>query len=74
MRYSHKIFAPPIGLSSATSGLSRYIMGRDAVLYSNRTATVMMIIPNEYPREVMRSAMNFDAESKKVSWNIYNVQ
>jgi len=38
------------------------------------TATGMMSIPNDYPREAMRSAMNFEAESKQVSWHVYTVQ
>jgi hypothetical protein len=43
-------------------------------LYSNRTATGMVIIPNDYLREAMRSAMQFDAESKQESWNMYPLQ
>jgi hypothetical protein len=34
-------------------------MGRATLMYSNCTATSMMIIPDDYPREVMRSTMNF---------------
>jgi len=34
-------------------------MGRETLLYSNRTATGMVSIPKDFPREVMRSAMNF---------------
>jgi excisionase family DNA binding protein len=44
------------------------------IFYSNRTATGMIIIPSNYPREVIRSAMNFDAESKQVRWNMYVLQ
>jgi hypothetical protein len=40
-------------------------------LYSNRTATGMMSIPNDDPREAIRSAMIFDAERKHVGWNMY---
>jgi excisionase family DNA binding protein len=46
---------------------------RDA-LYSNRTATGMMSIPNDYHREAMRSAMHFAAESKHVRWKMYTLQ
>ena len=46
---------------------------RDA-LYSNRTATGMMSIPNDYLREAIRSAMIFAAESKHVHWNMYPLQ
>jgi hypothetical protein len=49
-------------------------MGREMVLYSNRTATGMMSIPNDYRREAMRSAMIFDAESKQLRWNGYTLQ
>jgi excisionase family DNA binding protein len=34
----------------------------------------MMSIPNDYPREAMRSALNFDAESKHLRWNRYTLQ
>jgi len=64
MRYLHQIFATHLDSSVATGGLSRMCHGQRDGLYSNRTATGMMIIPNDYPREAMRSAMNFDAESK----------
>jgi hypothetical protein len=43
-------------------------------LYSNRTATGIMIIPNDYLREAMRSAMIFAAESKHVRWNVSTLQ
>jgi excisionase family DNA binding protein len=33
-----------------------------------------MMIPNDYLREAMRSAMIFDAESKHVRWNRYTMQ
>ena len=39
-------------------------------LYSNRTAIGRMNILHDYPREVMRSVMQFDAESKRVRWNM----
>ena len=49
-------------------------MGRETLLYSNRTATGMMMIPNDYPREAMRSVMIFDAESNQVRWNMSTLQ
>jgi len=49
-------------------------MGRETLLYSNRTATGMVFIPNDYPTEAMRSAMNFDADSKHVRWNMSALQ
>jgi excisionase family DNA binding protein len=48
--------------------------GQRVGLYSNRTATGMMSIPNNYPREAMRSAMIFDAERKHIRWNMYPMQ
>ena len=33
-----------------------------------------MLIPNDYPREAMRSTMHFDAESKQVRWNMSTLQ
>ena len=49
-------------------------MGGEMVLYSNCTATGMMIIPNDYPSEAMRSAMHFDAERKHVRWTMSTLQ
>src|SRR5512135_924376 len=46
---------------------------RDA-LYSNCTPTGMMIVPHDSPRETMRSAMHFDAESKHVCWKMSTLQ
>ena len=33
-----------------------------------------MSIPKDYPREVMRSAMNYDTESKQACWNMHTMQ
>ena len=49
-------------------------MGRETLLYSNRTATGMVSIPNDYPGETMRSAMIFAAESKHIRRNMYPMQ
>src|SRR5689334_22334211 len=65
---------PYLGSSISTGGLSRMCNGKIDGLYSNRTATGMMSIPNAYPREAMRSAMNFAAQSKHVCWNMYPLQ
>ncbi len=45
-------------------------MGREMLC----TAPVMESIPNDCPREAMRSAMHFAAESKHVRWNVSTLQ
>jgi hypothetical protein len=57
MRYSHTSSHPYLGSSFSTGGLSRMGQGQRDGLYSNRTATGMMLIPNDYPREAVRSAI-----------------
>jgi hypothetical protein len=43
-------------------------------MYSNRTATGMLILHHDYHREAMRSAMKVDAESKQGNCNVFTLQ